>query len=149
MFLYRGLVIVCIERGHAMKSRAWAVCAFFGAAGFSCSESESPAKTGSPNVEDSGAPTADATGSQMPIVEGGNGMNVVMGDATGPADGGAPAGGTQIIVEAGNTNRDHTVVSFAMPGSAVKTLLLLDAQGNRIPLQVSADGTATLILPSL
>jgi hypothetical protein len=67
--------------------------------------------------------------------------------ATGGAAGGAP--GKQIIVDAGSLARDHTIVSFPLPGSAGKSLALRDAQGTMIPLQVAEDGTATFILPAL
>ncbi len=68
-------------------------------------------------------------------------------DATIGSDG--PLGSIQIVVNAGMLERTNTIVSFAMPAAAGKSLVLRDTQGNQIPLQVDGNGNATFVLPTL
>ena len=72
-------------------------------------------------------------------------------DQTGAGgDGGIPQPATgNLTVSAGTLARDHTIVSFSLPGSSGKTLAIRDAQGATLPLQVDMDGVATFVLPSL
>ena len=69
-------------------------------------------------------------------------------------DGGSDApigagGATQIVVSAGMFDRTNAIVSFAFPAGAGKSLVLHDAQGSQLPLQVDKSGNATFILPTL
>lgn len=67
-------------------------------------------------------------------------------------DAGAPAGGeklARVTINAGEQDRDHSLVSFSYPAGAGTTLLLTDSQGTARPVQVDADGQATLVLKSL
>jgi Family of unknown function (DUF6807) len=56
-----------------------------------------------------------------------------------------------VTVAAGPLDRSDSVVSFALPKTAIKTntYALRDDAGNTLPLQIDSDGTATFILPSL
>lgn len=55
----------------------------------------------------------------------------------------------QVLVSAGAFERDHSIVTFSLPDSQGRQLALRSAQGDSIPLQLSADGTATFILSAL
>jgi Methane oxygenase PmoA len=54
-----------------------------------------------------------------------------------------------IQVSAGTLARDHSIVTFPFAEGQGKNLVLTDAQGTQIPLQVAPDGNAAFILPSL
>jgi hypothetical protein len=68
-----------------------------------------------------------------------------------PADATSDGGPTQVIVSAGAFDRTNTVVSFSLPAGnpAATDYVLKDTQGNALPLQVDAAGTATFVLPAL
>ncbi|HVR62059.1 MAG TPA: PmoA family protein [Polyangia bacterium] len=115
------------------------------------------ATTGQPNP---GPDSAAGTGGTTTVPAGtDSGASGGGGPATGGAGGGQngdsgsggamqPASGN-LTVSAGTLARDHTIVTFSLPGSAGKTLALRDAQGATLPLQVDMDGVATFVLPSL
>jgi len=54
-----------------------------------------------------------------------------------------------VVVRAGDFDRDHTIVSFEYPEGTGQVLALRDAEGAELPLQVDESGTATFILPAL
>ena len=60
-----------------------------------------------------------------------------------------PAGGSQVVVEAGTLDRENTIVAFPFAGGAGKSFLLRDGQGGQLPLQVHENGQAVFVLPSL
>jgi hypothetical protein len=73
----------------------------------------------------------------------------VDGNGAAGGDGASQPSGRHLVVSAGTLARDHTIVTFPMPGSAGKTLALSDGQGATLLLQVDMDGVATFVLPSL
>lgn len=60
-----------------------------------------------------------------------------------------PAKLGQIVVLAGELDRNHSIVTFPLTLDVAGTLILKDGSGEEIPLQRHADGTATFILRSL
>jgi hypothetical protein len=54
-----------------------------------------------------------------------------------------------VVVEAGDSDRENTVVSFPMPSGAGKSFVLRDGQGGQLPLQMHESGQAVFVLPSL
>jgi len=54
-----------------------------------------------------------------------------------------------IVVAAGDFDRDHAIVSFSYPEGTDQVLALRDSEGAELPVQVDAGGTATFILPAL
>jgi hypothetical protein len=82
------------------------------------------------------------------------GMTAGMAGGGGGSPGGSgppPGDHQEIVVSAGELERTGTVVSFPWPGGAgaARTLVLDDAQGGHLPLQIDEQGRATFILPSL
>jgi hypothetical protein len=75
----------------------------------------------------------------------------VVDASTGSADVPAPAGLLgNIVVSAGDLDRQNTIVSFLFPAAAGRTgLALRDQQGQLLLLQVDQDGRATFVLPAL
>ena len=67
-----------------------------------------------------------------------------------PLDSNAIPRSVYVTVDAGSHDRKDCVVSFAMPRRLkAKAYVLRDGSGNRLPLQVEPDGTATFVLPAL
>jgi hypothetical protein len=54
-----------------------------------------------------------------------------------------------IEVQAGEFDRNHTIVTFPLRPGAARAAHLRDRNGKRFPLQVHADGTASFIIESL
>ncbi len=54
-----------------------------------------------------------------------------------------------VTVAGGDWDRTNTVVTFQLPGDATDARVLEDADGNRLPLQVSGDARASFILSHL
>jgi Methane oxygenase PmoA len=75
----------------------------------------------------------------------GSGPSEGSGGTTEPV--GTPLG--SIRVSANDLARDHSVVTFPLPDAQGKSVTLVDAQGNQLPLQMGTDGNVTFILPSL
>jgi hypothetical protein len=104
-----------------------------------------------------GSGGAEGTGGQVTATGGGGGSSGEDEGGTGGTNSGTGGGGTggstvaagSISVSAGTLDRDHTIVSFPLAGSEGKNLVLRDEKGTEIPLQVTKDGTAIFILPSL
>jgi Methane oxygenase PmoA len=83
-----------------------------------------------------------------PLVGGGSegsGPNEATGAPSEPV--GTPLG--SIRVSANDLARDHSVVTFPLPEARGRSVTLIDAQGNQVPLQMGTDGNATFILPAL
>lgn len=59
-----------------------------------------------------------------------------------------PLGGPEVVVEAGELDRQDTIVSFMHAAGAGKRFVLRDGQ-TRLPVQVDADGRAVFVLPAL
>lgn len=125
-----------------------------GATGPSNPGDPSPVATG-PGPADTGGPTPVMTGGPSDPVMGpdpvaGNGGNGPVGTGGTP---GIPASTmlATIVVDAGTLDRDHSVVSFSFPAGVGKQVVLKDAAGAELPLQMSplGDDKATFILPSL
>jgi hypothetical protein len=57
-------------------------------------------------------------------------------------------GGQQVVVTAGDLDREGTIVSFPFTGAG-KAYHLLDGRGGVLPLQVHENGQAVFVLPSL
>jgi hypothetical protein len=65
-------------------------------------------------------------------------------------DGGPPSGaGMEVVVAAGEHDRERTVVSFPLAAGAGRAYVLRDGQGAALPLQVDEQGRATFVLPAL
>ena len=120
---------------------------------------------GSGGVSGSGGASAGVTGGAPAGGSGGSASEPSAGNAGGGAPAGGAGGGAggsnggpdaapgpaagQVVVRAGELERDHAIVSFPLPGQAGKNLILRAADGTELPLQVAQDGTATFVLPSL
>jgi len=79
-------------------------------------------------------------------------VSVTSGGGQGGGGGGGGIAGAEladVIVRAGDFDRDHTIVSFSYPEGAQQVLALRDSEGVELPVQVDASGTATFILPQL
>jgi len=61
----------------------------------------------------------------------------------------APSKLGRIVVYAGELDRDHSIVSFPLPPGAARASILRDEKGDVLALQRGADGSATIIVPSL
>lgn len=61
----------------------------------------------------------------------------------------SPAKVGQIVVHAGELDRNHTIVTFPLTLDATVGLILRDAGGKQIPVQRHPDGTAAFVLESL
>jgi hypothetical protein len=59
-----------------------------------------------------------------------------------------PAGARTLVVEAGELDRENTIVGFTPPGAA-RWFVLVDGQGARLQVQVHESGQAVFVLPSL
>ena len=59
-----------------------------------------------------------------------------------------PAGGAELVVEAGSVDRENTIVSFPFAAGAGKWFVL-QGQGGALPLQLRDDGQAIFVLPAL
>lgn len=116
--------------------------------------SSSPA-TDSQENETTGGNAGESTsmaGSDSGTQAGAGGAQSGAGGAdssAGESNGGQTASAAQISVAAGDLSRDHSIVSFMLPGVESKTALLETEDGTRLPLQVDEAGVATFILPEL
>lgn len=80
-------------------------------------------------------------------VSGSGGKSGSGGDA---GSGGAPGERlADVIVRAGELDRDHTLVTFPYPAAPGQVLALRDAQGSELAVQIDAQGQATFMLPVL
>jgi len=113
---------------------------------------------GTPPVGNAGTPSTNggsaAPGGSSPVAGSGGGSTAEGGGApvaTGGTAGTPPVGGAlgRIQVSAGEKARDHSVASFSLPAAVGKNVVLKDAQGNQVPLQVDADGNAIFVVASL
>ncbi len=96
------------------------------------------------------------TGAGNASVAGSSGAAAAAGGAPGNGGGGAAVGGSvgaasgqQVLVKAGALDRDHSVVTFALPAASASRLNLRAPGGELVPLQVGRDGQASFILASL
>jgi hypothetical protein len=87
------------------------------------------------------APGADAAGASPALAA----------DAAAPAPTPTPTPGaaTEIVVRAGDLERQNTVVSFPWTAAGARPTGLRDGQGARLPLQVDDGGRAVFVLPAL
>jgi hypothetical protein len=60
-----------------------------------------------------------------------------------------PSGGQQVLVEAGELDRQDTIVSFAAPPGMGPALVLRGPGGVELPAQVREDGQVLFVLPAL
>lgn len=99
-------------------------------------------ESGSVSVPELGVPA------NTPLVEGGSQGNNPNEGSGGISEPVGTAMGS-IRVSAGDLARDHSVVTFPLPEAQGKSVELIDAEGNELPLQMGADGNVAFILPSL
>jgi hypothetical protein len=109
---------------------------------------QAPAPAASGGSGGSSPGTGGGQGGSATAGTGGSGSGGATDDAGAPP-GPPPAGGTQIVVAAGDQAREATIVSFPLPGAAAGVSALRGAGGEAMPLQVDGAGIATFILPSL
>ena len=100
-----------------------------------------------PDAAEPGVPTAvpDAAGVTPPAPLPDAAPGAATPDQAPPSP---PAVGTTVVVEAGDSDRENTVVAFPLAGAG-KWYLLRDGQGGTLPLQVHENGQAIFVLPSL
>lgn len=96
----------------------------------------------------------------MPVAGGMGGLGPagappIAGSGGESSEGVAGAGGApgeqlaDVVVRAGELDRDHTLVTFPYPAAPGQVLALRDADGSELAVQVDAQGTATFVLPAL
>ena len=130
--------------------------------------SEGTASTGGTGGSTASTTSTASTASSTPVggagaaaTMGGSSMTNGGGSGGGSGFGGATTGGASssggtaaevladVTVEAGATERDHTITSFEYPAGAGQVLALRDDAGNLLPVQIDDSGVATFVLPAL
>lgn len=92
---------------------------------------------------------APGTGGSGGSVSGSGGESSSGGSGAAPGVGGGVGILADVVVAAGDFNRDHTIVSFEYPAGAGQVLILRTTEGAELPVQIDAQGIATFILPAL
>jgi hypothetical protein len=132
-----------------------------------------PGGSGAAGAGGRGGAGAGTGGSSAGAGATGGSSSAGAGGSAGGATGGAPAGGTggtppltdgpapapevgpsvmpgmELVVAAGDLDRDHTPVTFMLAAGSARSYVLTDAMGARLPLQVDEQGRASFVLPAL
>jgi hypothetical protein len=95
-----------------------------------------------------GGSAAGSGGTGGASATGGAGPGTSDGPATG-ADGPPASAGMEVVVSAGELDRERTVVSFPLAAGPGRAYVLRDGQGAALPVQVDEQGRASFVLPAL